>query len=53
MIQIRDKKGGMFQQITLVGNLGRDPEMRYPQTGGAVTNLSVATNRTYNDSYGE
>jgi len=43
----------MFDQITLVGNLGRNPEMRYTQTGDAVTNLSAATNRTYQVVDGE
>jgi single-strand DNA-binding protein len=43
----------MFHKIVLVGNLGRDPEMRYTPSGQAVTNLSVATNRTYTDSSGE
>lgn len=37
----------MFHKIILVGNLGRDPEMRYTQSGQAVTSLNVATNRTY------
>ena len=43
----------MFHKIILVGNLGRDPEMRYTPSGQAVTNLSVATNRRYSDSNGE
>jgi single-strand DNA-binding protein len=43
----------MYQKIVLAGNLGRDPEMRYTPSGQAVTNLSVATNRTYTDSSGE
>ncbi|HKZ55034.1 MAG TPA: single-stranded DNA-binding protein [Anaerolineales bacterium] len=42
----------MFHKIVLVGNLGRDPEMRYTPAGQAVTNLSVATNRTWTDSSG-
>jgi single-strand DNA-binding protein len=42
----------MYHRIVLVGNLGRDPEMRYTPGGQAVTNLSVATNRTYTDSNG-
>ncbi|HET7009754.1 MAG TPA: single-stranded DNA-binding protein [Anaerolineales bacterium] len=42
----------MFHKIILVGNLGRDPEMRYTPSGQAVTNLSVATNRTYTDNSG-
>ncbi|MCA9875452.1 MAG: single-stranded DNA-binding protein [Anaerolineales bacterium] len=37
----------MFQKITIVGNLGRDPEMRYMPDGTAVTNLNVATSRKY------
>ena len=37
----------MFHKIILVGNLGRDPEMRYTPGGQAVCNLSVATNRTW------
>ncbi len=43
----------MFQKMILVGNLGRDPEMRYTPGGQAVTNFSVATNRRYTDSSGE
>jgi len=43
----------MFQKIIIVGNLGRDPEMRYTPSGQAVTNFSVATNRQYTDSSGQ
>lgn len=43
----------MFHKVILVGNLGRDPEMRYTPSGQAVTNFSVATNRRYTDSSGE
>lgn len=43
----------MYHKIILVGNLGRDPEMRYTPSGQAVTNLSVASNRRYTDSAGE
>lgn len=39
----------MFLRITIVGNLGRDPELRYTQTGQPVTTLSVATNRQWTD----
>jgi single-strand DNA-binding protein len=42
----------MFQKVILVGNLGKDPEMRYTPSGQAVTNLSVATNRSYTSSDG-
>lgn len=37
----------MFQNITIVGRLGRDPEMRYTPAGNPVTNFSVATDRKY------
>lgn len=32
----------MLQEITIVGHLGRDPEMRYTPSGKAVTNFHVA-----------
>ena len=37
----------MFHTLILVGNLGRDPEMRYTPSGQAVTNFSVAVNDSY------
>jgi single-strand DNA-binding protein len=43
----------MYQKILIVGNLGRDPEMRYTPSGQAVTNFSVATNRQYTASDGQ
>lgn len=42
----------MFQQMTIVGNLGRDPEMRYTGSGAPVTSFSVATSRTWTDNEG-
>jgi single-strand DNA-binding protein len=39
----------MYQKLTVVGNLGQNPEMRYMPDGQAVTNLSLATNRRWND----
>ena len=36
-------------EVTFKGNLTRDPEMRYLGDGTAVTNLSVAANRSWND----
>jgi single-strand DNA-binding protein len=42
----------MYHKIILVGNLGRDPEMRYTPSGQAVTNFNVATNRSYTNSEG-
>lgn len=43
----------MYQKIIVVGNLGRDPEMRYMPDGRAVTNISVATSRRWSSSSGE
>ena len=43
----------MYQKIIIIGNLGRDPEMRYLPNGKAVTNLNVASNRVFNDSQGQ
>lgn len=37
----------------IIGNLGRDPEMRYTPTGKPVTSFSVAVNRVYNSAEGE
>jgi single-strand DNA-binding protein len=42
-----------YQQITLVGNVGRDPELKYTQSGVAVTDFSLAVNRKWTDSNGE
>jgi single-strand DNA-binding protein len=39
-----------FHQVMVIGNLGKDPEMRFTPNGAAVTNFSVATNRTYTDA---
>src|SRR5450756_2510581 len=37
----------------IIGNLGRDPEMRYTPTGKPVTSFSVAVSRVYNSAEGE
>jgi single-strand DNA-binding protein len=42
----------MYHTIIVVGNLGKDPEMRYTPSGQAVTNFNVATNRQYTSSDG-
>lgn len=43
----------MYQQITLIGNLGRDPEMRYTPGGVPVTNFSIATSQSWTGQDGE
>ena len=40
-------------KITVIGNLGGDPEMRYTANGDPVTSFSVATNRRYRTRDGE
>jgi single-strand DNA-binding protein len=42
----------MYHKIIIVGNLGRDPEMRYTPDGTPVTDFSVATNRTWTNPDG-
>ena len=42
-----------FNKIILVGNLGRDPELRYTPQGLAVTDFSMATNERKKDKSGE
>jgi single-strand DNA-binding protein len=37
----------------IIGNLGRDPEMRYTPSGQPVTQFTVAVNRNYRDQQGE
>ena len=43
----------MYQTIILIGNLGKNPEMRFTPSGQPVTTLSVATNRRYNGVNGQ
>ncbi len=42
-----------YHTVILVGNLGRDPEMRYTPAGQAVTNFSIAVNDDYTNNSGE
>ena len=37
-------------KVILVGNLGKDPDMRYTAGGDAVANLSIATSESWNDN---
>jgi len=40
---------GSVNKVILVGNLGRDPEVRYSQSGGKIVNMSVATSESWKD----
>ena len=42
-----------MNKIIVIGNLGRDPEMRYTPNGQSVTSFSVASTRKYTTSTGE
>lgn len=38
-----------INKVILIGNLGKDPETRYMPSGGAVTNITVATSESWKD----
>lgn len=42
-----------LNKVMIIGNLGRDPEMRYTPGGRAVTTFTVACSRAWNNSEGE
>ncbi|MCI0712890.1 MAG: single-stranded DNA-binding protein [Chloroflexi bacterium] len=43
----------MYQHITIIGNVGRDPEMRYTAEGVGVCSFTVAVNKRYKRSDGQ
>lgn len=43
----------MFQQITMVGNLGNQPEMKYTPTGVPVASFSLAVNKSWTSQDGQ
>lgn len=43
----------MYHTIIVVGNVGKEPEMRYTPSGQPVTSFSVATNRQYTNNSGQ
>jgi single-strand DNA-binding protein len=40
---------GFLNRVQLIGNLGRDPEVRITQTGARVVTLTIATSETWSD----
>ena len=42
-----------LNKVMIIGNLGREPEMRYTPSGRPVTSFSIATTRTWNPPEGE
>jgi single-strand DNA-binding protein len=43
----------MINKVTIIGNLGKDPEVRHLESGASVARFSVATNENYRDKQGE
>jgi single-strand DNA-binding protein len=43
----------MINKVILIGNLGRDPEIRYTQSGDAVANFTVATSEQWTGQDGQ
>ena len=43
----------MVNRVTLIGNLGRDPELKFTPQGNAVCKLSVATTEKWRDQQGK
>lgn len=49
----KDSEMASVNKVILVGNLGRDPEIRYTQQGTAVANFSLATTDRFKNRSGE
>jgi single-strand DNA-binding protein len=45
--------GSGVNKVILVGNLGKDPEVRYTPSGQAVANFTIATNENWTDKQGQ
>src|SRR6266516_4001294 len=45
--------GAGINKVMIIGNLGRDPEMRFTANGSAITNFTVAVSRQYAGADGE
>lgn len=39
----------MLNKVTLIGRVGKDPEIRYSTTGDAIANFTIATSESYKD----
>jgi single-strand DNA-binding protein len=50
---ISERTEPMYHKVILVGNLGRDPEMRYTPNGKSVTNFTVATSEKWTGQDGQ
>ncbi len=45
--------GSGVNKVILIGNLGKDPEVRYTPSGQAVANFTIATNEAWTDKQGQ
>ena len=45
--------GSGVNKVILIGNLGKDPEVRYTPSGQAVANFNIATNESWTDKSGQ
>jgi|SRR5690606_20302389 len=54
MIKVPKRKGGdgLINQVTLVGRLTKDPELKFTQEGTALANVTVAVSRNYRNREG-
>ena len=43
----------MLNKVMIIGRLGRDPELRYTQSGSPVVSLRIATDESYTDKDGQ
>jgi single-strand DNA-binding protein len=46
---MEEDMAGSVNKVILVGNLGRDPEVRSTQSGGKIVNLNIATSENWKD----
>ena len=52
MCNLKKASEGEVNKIIVIGNMGRDPEMRYTPGGQAGTSFSIASNRKYKTAGG-
>ncbi len=50
---LEEKMAGSLNKVTLLGNLGRDPEIRTTQNGKKIANFSIATSERWRGSDGQ
>jgi single-strand DNA-binding protein len=49
----RHHMAGGVNKVILIGNLGKDPEVRFTPAGAAVANFNIATNESWTDKSGQ